>query len=316
MYNAYLEIYDFAISIPQEEAPIASLEATEQESKVPLVQRLGYRYLWAYWIIYFFLYGCFVASALLIPAATVDQQGRPVEVPGITSDAILGMIIGVLVLSALHGWIVYWRVRKYHRLRQTEVYEFGKLAYDDIYPKPLRRQLLLWNALPFVYFTFAVVPIVTRIQYLVGATVFARVATGTQEGRKDANARLTQHNLIKNFIGKRIQQSGNPKTEALNILRILFERRISEIMRNVQRISIILSSLGIAISLIAFMVKDPVGEILKSGRENVIEIVIIVSVVGLIIGVAIYFISQLQIQIGKSRDLSVVLDTIDVMVTE
>ncbi|MHA2123150.1 MAG: hypothetical protein ACW990_18280, partial [Promethearchaeota archaeon] len=87
-----------------------------------------------------------------------------------------------------------------------------------------------------------------------------------------------------------------------------------EIRTDVQRISIILSSLGIVISLFAFMVKDPI--LLLFTDANWWDTLIVISIFGLIIGVGVFFITQLHIQIGKHLDLSIVLDAIDTMLSE
>ena len=126
--------------------------------------------------------------------------------------------------------------------------------------------------------------------------------------------RLEQYALIKNFIQNKLKNNTKSKINPLNTLKILFERRISEIRTDVQRISIILSSLGIVVSLLAFMVKDPILQFLDKAKE--IEILFVISIFGLIIGIGVYFITQLNIQIGKHMDLSIVLDAIDTMLSE
>ena len=308
MYNIYLDIYKFAISMPHaESAPLDSNE-NDKDAMVFLSERISRRYLWTYFFIYLVVYGLFILPQFVL------QSLQPEETSSNSESVFIPMIIGYLVLAIFHGWIVYRKVSKYHKSNQTKVYRFGKLSYDDIYPKQLRRKLWLRNIIPFVYFTFAIVPIVTRIQHLIETKLFPRVGKQSHRKKGEGDPTMGQFALSKNFIESRLGDYSKDKAELLSVLKTLFKRRIFEITTDVQRISIILSTLGLATSLVAFMVKDPVGKILQEAIP--IEIFVLFSIFALIIGVAIYYISHLQIQIGDSRDLSIVLDAIDVMSSE
>ncbi|MEE9441075.1 MAG: hypothetical protein V3V99_00170 [candidate division Zixibacteria bacterium] len=302
MYRVYLEINQFAISMLGEELSPSGPEGSEKESLVSIDKRISRRYLWTYWFIYLVIYVIFIVPLVFLESRS-DSMFDAVN--------FRFMLIGSMLFAILHGYIFYKRVIKYHKKNPTDVYRFGNLSYEDIYPKQLRRRLWLWNLWPFMYLTFAIVPIVTRIQHLVETLVLARVIIQKGEGGKDTDPRLSQYNLIKDLIQRKIHDYSETKAHPLGTLKKLFERRIATISTDVQRISIILSSLGIAGSLIAIIVKDPIATYFS--QPSISDVCLIVSLAALIMGVIIYFISQLQIQVGQRRALSVVLDVIDIM---
>jgi hypothetical protein len=305
MYDAYLAIYQFAISMSGEELSPSALEGNDKEFLVFIEKRISRRYLWTYWFIYLIIYGMLIVPQIVLLPADSDLGHQP------DSMNFLSMIIGFLVFAIFHGYIFYSRVIKYHKLNPTKVIRYGKLSYEEIYPKQLRKKLWLWNIFPFAYFTFAIVPIIARIQHLVETKMLSRVILQKSESGEDINPRLSQYTLIKNLIQKKIHSYNETKADPLGTLKRLFERRITEISTDVQRISIILSSIGIAVSLMAIMVKDPITELLE--KPNAIILYIMFSFIAIIVGIIIYFISQLQIQVGKRRNISIVLDAIDIM---
>jgi len=312
MYNAYLEIYQFAISLPKEQESFLFPKEITKNNMVPLAERINKRFFWVYSTIYFFIFTLTFWSIFLLVRKGFTFDFLEGEVSPLVF--IIGYVVFLMLFGILYGWIIFWTVRRYHKRNKTTVYRYGKLSYNDVYPSQLRKDLLWINAILYFYFTFAVVPIITRIQHMVETKLPVTGVKKNHKRSKQGNARLQHYNLIKNFIESRIADYGKTKIDPLTILKTLFERRISEIKTDVQRISIILSSLGIVLSLLALLVKDPIQKLLQ--KTNIIEVIVIFSLVISIIGVIVYLISQLQIQIGKGRDLSIVLDTIDVMLSE
>lgn len=302
MYESYLEIYQFAISIPDEKTHYKLSEAELKQAKIPLYELIGRKFFWSYLFIYIIIYVLFIISSLLI---SWDQ---------IVLSEVIRTILGILLLALLHGWLIYLLVKKYHKANKTLVFKYGKLSYDELYPKGLRRRFWIWNIIPFLYLTIGITPIVTRLHHLIVRKLRHRLERSENKKKAEEMPRLEQYELIKNFIHNRIKIINKSKIDSLSTLKILFERRISEIRTDVQRISIILSSLGIVISLFAFMVKDPIIQVFK--KSGFFEILIVISIFGFIIGIGVYFITQLHIQIGKNMDLSVVLDAIDTMISD
>jgi hypothetical protein len=66
MYDAYLEIYQFAISMPVEELSPSAPEGGNKESLVLIESRISRRYLWTYWFIYLIIYGILIGCGSFV----------------------------------------------------------------------------------------------------------------------------------------------------------------------------------------------------------------------------------------------------------
>lgn len=313
MYEAYLDIYKFASSMSRGQVPFLTPESNEKEAKVDLADRLGRRDSWSYRVIYSAIWSSFaIYPMFLLP----DRRD------------VVPIAIAYCLIGLAHGWLMYALVLRYHKSNPLEVYKYGKLEYEDLYPKKLRRRLWWWNAIPFVYFTFGIVPIVTRIHYFVVAKLEPNLPA--EKPQKSEEGALAQYTHIRNFIERRISSPGEGNNRQLKLLKILFERRISEITSHMQRLTVLLSLLGIVIPVVVYLGTSPLGVLQKwlselspmissrflQGSITLLSTLPVLGIVGLVVAFVFYFWSQLQIQNGKRRDMSILLDAIDVMLVE
>lgn len=307
MYRAYLDIYRFASSMPEEQAETVIRDTSDQTSMVELSERVGRSYFWTYFGICLFL-----DLLLLLPIALEELQKVQSAVD--VAQEFLMMSIGVAIMASVQGSFNYQTVKSYHKSHGIQVYKYGKVPYDEVYPKALRRRLWLWNLFPFTYLTFVVVPIVTRIQYRIEIMLGTGRVERTHKKTPTDDRDLLDFKMVKGFIERQISGLPGKKEQTLGTLKELFERRISEISADVQRISVILSSLGVGVSLVAFMIKEPIQNLWTN--SNLYIAIGIFSVIAVIVAAFVYLISQLQIQMSRRRELSIILDSIDVIVSE
>lgn len=313
MYKSYLDIYAFAIAIPGDDSAHSFTPEPIANQKIPLENWFGKKHLWTYRLLYFVLYALMTIPFLILgnsgDYASTNASTEPVTMS--EPYYIITLLIVIFLIALLHGSIVCAVIRRYHKKKKTMVYKYGKQSYDNIYPKGLRRLLWVLNVIPFIYLTFFIVPIMTRLEHFIVQYFTVKARKSKEEKELSSYPRLDRYGLIKRFIEDKMKASDVKKTDYLDTLKILFERRISEIRTDVQRISIILSSLGIVISLFALIFKGSILELIQS--PDVASTIVVLSVFVSIVGVGVFYITQLQIQIGKNTDLSTVLDVIDTM---
>jgi len=228
------------------------------------------------------------------------------------SSMVIGLRLGVVAVALFYSWLTYFLVKRYHKSENTQVYQYGRLDYEEVYPKPLRTKLVYSHLFPWFYFAPAIVPIVTRLQHQLGGKWNLPLFRRNKGLKGESNQRVNQFELIQAFLSKNLTTDGKNRLAQLEVLKKLFDRQIAQVMVELQRVSITLSSLAVGTALAASLIDNP-AKLFEGG--GVIPVLIITLIIGLT-SFLVFLLTQLQSQITARRVLSVVLDVVDVAISE
>lgn len=298
IYRVYLTVHDYALTTPDAPPTGHGQGTTNLELLSWIRSKFFLSYLLAYTVIY---------TVLLLPQFLIEPFNSARAVP----RSLFLLLPSMLVLASFSALMSFAAVRRYHRTAGTLVASNSKLNYDVLYPKQLTRRLLWINAFPFTYMTFAVVPAITRVQHLLLNRIQLQSPTLTQGGAS-VDTRLNRFAFLYQVVHQALAANNLDARVALPILRALVARRLRELELRGQLIAVLLSSLGIIVSLLATLSKEPILTALSRG--NRIEGLMAATVVTIVLGLAVYLVSQLQTTGGQGRDLRAALDVIDVVV--
>lgn len=299
IYRAYLKVYDYALAAPD----VGAAEDGTLTKDIELVSWMRVRFFLSYCLGYILIWGVMTVPQLFM----LRQQQLNADASVLNPAMFVLVVIFAGCMSAL---LSFTTVRRFHEKAGTVTPSNAKLPYETLYPKRLRRRLLWVNVMPFIYLTFGVVPFITRVQHLLlnRTPLQSAAETGSDD---TVDTRVTRFRLLHEAIQRAVADNDLKASAALPTLRVLFVRRVKELEIRGQVIAVMLSSLGIAVSLAAIMSKDPIMASLSQG--NVLEGLVVASIVTVVAGLSVYLVSQLQISASQGRDLRTVLDVLDVI---
>jgi len=303
--SQFLEIQDYIKNLGENiETETTAINLTSEEQKeIPLVLKVRGFFFWTLALSYFILY--FVLFGLVVTISTYGTTEFSIKF------ILTITIVEALIFSLISTPISFFIIRYYHLKHPTPVNPLRFMEYKTVYSNPVRKRLWWGNAFPWLYITFLIVPLVSRLHYY----LLYKFDRGTKATKSRPKRDEDKFKCISEFLVSRLNKNYSSDSQ-IGVLKDLFQRRSQEISSKVQRISIFLSTIGIGVSLVALLFQEQLKNLPEFMNKPLTDKMILIAIVSILVFLMSLVINQIGrlLLVAKNRqNINLLLDALDIL---